>query len=68
MDSRLDAPKLRHEFTACPVCGYDLTGLPEGPCPECGLDLGDDAVLLHGVVRGFGSAEYQGPAAAQPAA
>ncbi|MEM6553717.1 MAG: hypothetical protein AAF750_16485 [Planctomycetota bacterium] len=55
MDQPLDAPKLRPEFDACPVCQYDLRGLPEGPCPECGVHLGDDAVLLQGVVRGFGS-------------
>ncbi|GMV24750.1 MAG: hypothetical protein AMXMBFR58_07810 [Phycisphaerae bacterium] len=22
--------------TSCPVCGYDLTGLSKGTCPECG--------------------------------
>jgi hypothetical protein len=26
----------RRRRGACPTCGYDLTGLAEGPCPECG--------------------------------
>ncbi len=30
---------------ACPVCGYDLAGLPEDRCPECGVPF-DRAELL----------------------
>lgn len=28
----------RFDDAACPVCGYDLTGLDEPRCPECGAD------------------------------
>lgn len=26
-----------HQHLHCPQCGYDLTGLPENRCPECGV-------------------------------
>jgi hypothetical protein len=26
----------------CPTCGYNLTGLPENRCPECGLTFSPD--------------------------
>jgi hypothetical protein len=26
----------RKNTNACPSCGYDLSGLPDRPCPECG--------------------------------
>ncbi|MFN7020242.1 MAG: hypothetical protein ACK4WH_02800 [Phycisphaerales bacterium] len=28
----------------CPACGYELTGLPDGPCPECGTGFTLDAL------------------------
>lgn len=30
---------LRGRGVACPACGYPLTDLPRGVCPECGLSL-----------------------------
>jgi hypothetical protein len=29
----------RLRFVECPACGYDLDGLRDGLCPECGRDL-----------------------------
>ena len=46
-----DAPSL-HEAVQCPLCDYDLRGLTEPRCPECGYrfewaDLTDPARKLH---------------------
>lgn len=35
------------EHLACPKCGYDLHGIPEARCPECGF--GYDAAALRSV-------------------
>jgi hypothetical protein len=35
-----------HEAISCPVCGYNLTGLREAACPECG-----SAFTLDGLLR-----------------
>jgi hypothetical protein len=32
----------------CPACDYDLTGLPEPRCPECGFACASGDVLIHG--------------------
>lgn len=34
--ARLNRPS---PANACPVCGYDRTGLPDRPCPECGASV-----------------------------
>jgi hypothetical protein len=48
--SPADAPT--EEIILCPMCGYDLRGLPEARCPECGLrfqwdELRDPTKRLH---------------------
>lgn len=35
----------------CPGCGYDLTGVPAGACPECGRAFTLDQALREGVRR-----------------
>ena len=34
------AARRRRRKGACPACGYDLTGLEAGVCPECGVHAG----------------------------
>ena len=31
--------RVRHKLAHCSKCGYDLTGLPEPRCPECGTEF-----------------------------
>lgn len=39
------------EFTpSCLDCGYELKGLPDGKCPECGLRFEHEALKLHHAV------------------
>lgn len=39
--------------TVCPVCGYDLAGLPyPGTCPECGTGYDRSILVLSGVACG----------------
>lgn len=28
-----------HDWSVCPICGYDLSGADPSRCPECGRDL-----------------------------
>jgi hypothetical protein len=38
-----DAPT--DQDVLCPLCGYNLRGLPKARCPECGADFGEWANL-----------------------
>lgn len=40
------------EHLACPQCGYDLHGIPESRCPECGF--GYDAAALQSMANTAG--------------
>ncbi len=42
---------LGHDSVSCPVCGYNLTGLREARCPECGTSFTLDQLLGAGPVR-----------------
>lgn len=35
----------------CPSCGYDLRGLPDSRCPECGQPFTHDALLMAELAR-----------------
>jgi hypothetical protein len=36
---------------ACPTCRYDLSGLPDGPCPECGIPFRHQALFRAEIAR-----------------
>ncbi|MFZ2875348.1 MAG: hypothetical protein WAZ94_12820 [Phycisphaerales bacterium] len=36
---------------ACPTCTYDLAGIPDGPCPECGTPFSREAIALEQSLR-----------------
>lgn len=38
---------LREHHPACPACKYDLGGLPEPVCPECGLGWSVEQITGH---------------------
>lgn len=48
--SQID-PELLKDHLACPKCGYDLHGIPEHRCPECGF--GYDAAAVRSMAKAF---------------
>ena len=59
----LPTSKLLHESGTCRKCGYDLRGLPEPRCPECGAPFFCEAnasreavweILLDPIEEGLG--------------
>lgn len=48
--------ELKHQHPACPACEYDLGGLPEPVCPECGgrwdVAILSPSAVSHAATRG----------------
>jgi hypothetical protein len=47
--SQLDDPFARSAVAFCPGCGYDLRGVPDARCPECGLLPDPEALRVSGI-------------------
>lgn len=60
MDTRLNGSETPVDIY-CPDCGYDLRGIPEGACPECGFRYDRQAVRSlnrHWALNRLGELQY----------